>query len=476
MAGDFLKSHGIDIDAEMARIQNAGGIGDPQAAIDIHNVSLPQTQPDSLWNVRIRDQNIEKIVPAEYQLENAQNSINGASALLAPSLCHPHIHLDKAFLLSHPKYAHLNIEKGDFQEAMTLTGQAKSEFEHDDLLERGQRVVDESVAAGVTHMRAFVELDAGVGEKCLDAGIALRKQAAREKICHVQLCAFAQLPLFSPAQSDEDGSVIRSLMRRAAGNDEVEAIGSTPYVETDREKMKKNVEWMVELSIEYNKHLDFHLDYNLDPENEPLIWHVIDTLQATRWNEKTKDRTIVLGHCTRLTLFNDSEWVELAGAIKDADLPVSFVGLPTSDLFMMRTGQTPEIRGTLDVPKLVKQYGLNTCIGVNNIGNAFTPQGSCDPLSLASQAVGVHQAGTAQDTELLYECVSTRAKAAIGVGGSSLHKTRLAIQKDDRADLLLFGAADQKDLWRTRKAVSTAIYLYDHCKGRRGFYKGTLQA
>lgn len=41
--------------------------------------------------------------------------------LLSPSLCHPHIHLDKCFLLSHPKYADLRIEKGDFEEAMKLT-------------------------------------------------------------------------------------------------------------------------------------------------------------------------------------------------------------------------------------------------------------------------------------------------------------------------------------------------------------------
>lgn len=330
MAGEFLRSHGIDVDAEMARIQNAGGQDAVPTSVDIHNVSLPQTQPGSVWHVRIRDQKIEKIVPAEGEVESTQDCLNGTDALLAPSLCHPHIHLDKAFLLAHPRYAHLNVEKGDFQEAMTLTGQAKAKFEHDDLLERGQRVIDESVAAGVTHMRAFVEVDAGVNTKCLDAGIALSQQAATKKTCNVQLCAFAQLPLFSPAQGDDDGSIIRGLMRQAAGKDRVEAVGSTPYVEADREKMKKNVEWMVDLSTEFNKHLDFHLDYNLDAENEPLIWHVIEVLQDRRWKEKTRGRTIVLGHCTRLTLFNDNEWVKLAQTIKDAELPISFVGLPTS--------------------------------------------------------------------------------------------------------------------------------------------------
>jgi len=32
---------------------------------------------------------------------------------LTPSLCHPNRHLDKCFLLSHPKYSDLEIEHGD---------------------------------------------------------------------------------------------------------------------------------------------------------------------------------------------------------------------------------------------------------------------------------------------------------------------------------------------------------------------------
>lgn len=41
--------------------------------------------------------------------------------VLCPSLCHPHIHLDKCFLLSHPNYSDLEIQKGDFPEALRLT-------------------------------------------------------------------------------------------------------------------------------------------------------------------------------------------------------------------------------------------------------------------------------------------------------------------------------------------------------------------
>ncbi|KAF2211692.1 hypothetical protein CERZMDRAFT_112406 [Cercospora zeae-maydis SCOH1-5] len=435
----------------------------------LSDVSLPGTERNTRWDVHLADGRIRDIVAHQEDAPQA-NSVDAKGALLAPSLCHPHIHIDKAYLLSHPKYADLQIEKGDFQEAMNLTGKAKAQFETDDLLERGQRLVDESVAAGVTHMRAFVEVDAGVQLKCLDAGIELQERAAGEGICSIQLCAFAQLPLFSSSAGDEEGAVIRDLMHQAVVKPGVTVIGSTPYVEDDRSKMQRNVEWMVDLSIEHNVHLDFHLDYNLDQDIETLVWFVVQTLKEKGWKERTSNATIVLGHCTRLTLFSTAEWETLAQTIRDAQLPISFVGLPTSDLFMMRTSKRPEVRGTLDIPRLIKEYDLNACIGVNNIGNAFTPQGTCDPLSLACQGVGIYQAGTKRDTEILYECVSTRARAAIGLGSSEDGGASLIPKPGDKANLILYKAADPG--WRTRTSVSEAVYLYDHGHGRTTFLDG----
>ncbi|KAK5126140.1 hypothetical protein LTR85_011495 [Meristemomyces frigidus] len=528
MAGDFLRSHGIDIDAEMHRIQHGGGGGDDMPITTttttttsttgnnrqierIHNVSLPNTPAGSRWDLTFTPAGkVSRVTtssspqasssePSHPTQERNSECINGHGALLAPSLCHPHVHLDKAYLLSHPRYSDLQIERGDFAEAMELTGKAKASFTPEDLLERGQRLIDESVAAGVTHMRVFVELDAGVGMKCLEAGVQLKEIAESTGRCHVQICAFAQLPLFSPSQDDPQGEVIRGLMAQAAAMQAVDCVGSTPYVETSRALMEQNVEWMVALSKRENLHLDFHLDYNLDPETEPMVWHVVEALKAQDWpttaatlERRQRQKTVALGHCTRLTLWPAAEWRRLAAEIADAELPIHFVGLPTSDLFMMRT--LDRTRGTLDIPNLIKDHNLNACIGVNNIGNAFTPHGSADPLTLACNGVGIYQAGTARDAEVLYEAVSTRARAAIGLGrrgggdgqgeggggdaqdgdakdeGSAYCGSE--VREGDAGDLVLFGAEEEE--WRTRRSVAEAVYLYDHCRARRAFLDGKV--
>jgi cytosine/adenosine deaminase-related metal-dependent hydrolase len=425
--------------------------------LNLTNVTLPGTSHPS--DLTITSNKITSIKPHSPSSQQENPNIHSPSAaLLAPSLCHPHIHLDKPYLISHPRFRDTQtLKDGNFAEAMSLTSEAKQNFTYEDLLERGQRLLDESIEAGVTHIRAFVEIDAVVGTKCLEAGLQLKRTV--ENQCMVQICIFAQVPIFSDSEDEEEGNTVKNLLAQESGSHGVDVIGSTPYVEADRDRMEKNVEWMVGLAIGSHMHLDFHLDYNLDPNEEPLVWFVLKTLEEKRWNEKNSGKTIVLGHCTRLSLFSDQEWKKLAEEI--GDLPVSFVGLPTSDLFMMRTPE--RTRGTLPIPSMIKDYGLNACIGVNNIGNAFTPQGSCDPLSLACSCIGVYSAGTKEDAEVLYECVSTRAREAIGLGRGD-KRVDTELREGDEADLLLFGS--EKHDWRTRREVSEAVYLYDRCKGR----------
>ena len=274
-------------------------------------------------------------------------------------------------------------------------------------------MVAESVRSGVTCLRAFVEVDVGVALAGVEAGLQLRREW--EGRCEVQVCVFAQEGVFTgpgdaggadgAGDGDDEGKGNRRLMEEAVSMEGVDVVGSTPYVEGDREREEKNVEWVVRLAIRERKHLDLHLDYHLDGAREPLVWYVLEVLRRERWAEKMKGKTVCLGHCTRMTLFGREEWERLKREVEG--LPVTFVGLPTSDLFMMGRpdrgeGWRDRGRGTLQVVSMVQELGLDAVLGVNNVGNAFTPQGGADPLQLASLGVGLYQAGTKKDAETLY--------------------------------------------------------------------------
>jgi cytosine/adenosine deaminase-related metal-dependent hydrolase len=294
----------------------------------ITNVRLPHKSPSSLWDITIKDGKVTSVESHnDTSNEDAEGTFDGGNRLILPSLCHAHIHLDKCFLLQDPKFNDLQIESGDFKEAMEMTGEAKSRFEEEDLLRRGRRLVDESMLHGVTVMRAFVEVDGVVQLKCLQAGLKLKEEYKAR--CEIQICAFAQLPLFS---GPDNGEEVRNLMTTAASHKGVEVLGSTPYVEDGEGNSKENVRWVAQLTLRHKKHLDLHLDYFLEEDKPPLIWDTLNIIKELEWDRNGCDKQITLGHCTRLTRFRRDEWEHLRHEI--GNLPVSFVGLPTSDLFM----------------------------------------------------------------------------------------------------------------------------------------------
>lgn len=246
---------------------------------------------------KIKEIVLHKSGSTEYPLDT---TIDARNHLIAPSLCHPHVHLDKCFLLSDPKYADLEIIKGDFAEAMELTSRAKARFEKDDLLRRGRWLICESIAAGVTHLRAFAEVDHGVQLKCLDAAIELKKEF--RGLCEIQICAFAQDPILSGPHWEENNK----LMDKAIAHKDVEVIGSTPYVEESDYAVQSNFATTIRKALLQRKHVDLHLDYHLDGARKSLVPDVIDHVDMLEWQIQLK--TIVLGHCTRLTQNTSREW------------------------------------------------------------------------------------------------------------------------------------------------------------------------
>lgn len=443
----------------------------------LQNVILPGRDPKSRWDVLLESDTITSIRPTEDWFDNSSLSStpDTPSSLLLPPLCHPHIHLDKAYILtcnshhnprtvSHdghgPDYTDLAPQSGSFSEALTKTSQAKQRYTPDDLYLRGSQLLGTSLTQGVTSCRAFAEVDHVTGAMCIAAAISLKKRfftegPQRGYLFKLQICAFAQDPIFSTDKGESNRQLLEKVLDEYAFRDgsgggraeqHIEALGSTPYVETSRAAALDNIKWAIETALAKSLHLDFHLDYNLDPDLPAMVWDVLRLLREANWNERARpDKTIVLGHCTRLTLFDDAEMAKLAREIKESKLPVHFVGLPTSDLFMMgrpsasddsKTLAANRPRGTLQVLSMINDHGLNACLSVNNVGNAFTPWGTGDPLALASLGVGVYQAGTEDDAMKLYECVSTRARRAIGLSTPVTHDTtpETSSRREDEGD------------------------------------------
>ncbi|KAI3339382.1 hypothetical protein F4824DRAFT_488172 [Ustulina deusta] len=352
------------------------------------------------WDIELQDGHVQSIHPSK-------SSPDTPPQLLLPPLCHPHIHLDKAYILTcnnrassrHPDYSDLCPSSGSFHEALASTSQAKERYTPDDLYLRGSQLLATSYTQGVTSMRAFVELDHVTGTLPLTVAIRLKKDFAH--LLELQICVFAQDPIFSTTHGDANRAIIDNALTEFAAS--IGALGTTPYVEMSREASLSNIKWAITRALMYRLHLDFHLDYTLEspssvPTQRPLTYSVIELLKEHNWSQTADNsKTIVLGHCTQLSMLGDSERKTLAEVIRASELPIHFVGLPTSDMFMMGRPSSTSLsghnrpRGTMHVPSMIRELGLSVCLGINNVG-------------------------TVKDAELLYGCVSNRARQAIGLG------------------------------------------------------------
>ena len=385
----------------------------------LQNVILAEDSSGSRWDLDVSDGRLQTKEATKADLE-------APPGLLLPPLCHPHIHLDKSYILTcnhgppghHPDYTDLVPQSGSFGEALANTSRAKERYTTGDLYLRGSQLLATSYQQGVTSMRAFVELDHITGTLPLQSAIRLQQDFSH--LVQMQICAFAQDPVFSTGHGEENRSTIEKALHEFGPF--IDALGSAPYVEQCEDDAIKNIDWAIRTALKHGLHLDFHLDYNLDGSAAFLVEPLLGLLGEHQWSRHAeKSKTIVIGHCSHLTILPARKIRDMANAIQQQDLPIHFVGLPTSDLFMMgRPGEkepTPHSRprGTLQVPSMIKDFGLSACLGANNVGNAFTPYGTGDPLQLACWGVGLYQAGTVDDAELLFSSVSSRAREAIGL-------------------------------------------------------------
>lgn len=446
----------------------------PNFGTVIRNVRLPCTEQHSgtsTWDIACLDGRVQSITSSGSCVPHDEATIIEADGgVIIPSLCHSHIHLDKCFILGQCD----PLITGSLPEALRVTNKAKAEFpkDVDNLYARATHLIRESVEAGVTAMRAFVEVDTTVGFACLDMGLQLAKEWA--EVCHIQIVAFAQEALYESPTSTEPGPNY-SLLCEAVSRPGVSVVGSAPWVEPNHTRALKNIEYILSLAELHNLHADFHLDYNLDPNAIPMVWNVLQQMRQRSWS-RFGGKLVTIGHATRLGLFSSGEWAELKRATDI--LPLEIVALPQSDVYMMGradpSGRVPvPLAGrTINAPQVYRDHGVRVALSVNNVENAFTPQGSLDPLTLASLGVALFQVGTEPDWRVLLRSVSTTSKEAIGV----MHGGNASGESVDEGDGIVPRVGDSADFVVVHGARRWQSTVLSPGFDRTTFYKGNVVA
>lgn len=350
--------------------------------------------------------------------------IDAKKHLMLPSLVETHIHLDKACIFSRCK-----LHEGTLSEAIKETAKAKSNFNYDDVYNRGKKVIEKAIKQGTGYMRTHVEIDPVVGLTGFYAIQQLQKDYAWG--ITLELCVFPQEGLHNNIGTLD-------LLERAL-KEGANLLGGCPYTDSLPEEQ---IDTLFELAIKYDVDLDIHLDFDLD-STTMLLPYVMDMTVKYKYQQR-----VTVGHVTKLSSLPRDKLLSIAKKMVMAG--VNLTALPSTDLFLMGRGIEYNIpRGVAPLMTL-KSVGVNCSISSNNIENPFTPYGDCSQVRQANLYANIAQLATKGELEQCMKWISVDSAKLMRIQEYGLNINM-------PADAVFFPVNSEADVIATIQAPSMGI-------------------
>jgi cytosine deaminase len=338
--------------------------------------------------------------------------VDASGRLVLPGFVESHLHLDKA-LLGQPEGG------ADLAGAIAETARRKAAFTVEEVMARGEQVLEWAARAGTTAVRAQTEIDPGVGLVSIEAISALAERWASR--IDVEIAVFPQEGILArPGTWELMAEALRGPRR---------VLGGCPYSEATVEDARAHVDRVLDLAAELGVPVDFHLDL-ADSVADPRFALAGYVAQATALRQM--HGRVAISHASTLGVLPDDVRARTLDQLAQAQVTV--VLLPATDLYLNGRSGYPSNRG-LPPLKELWAHGVPTSLSSNNVRNAFTPTGRANLLDIALLLARV--AHLSSDAEL------ARVLEDATVGGARLLAPGrpVGVEVGAPADLVLLDAS-----------------------------------
>ncbi|GBC72165.1 Cytosine deaminase [Candidatus Calditenuaceae archaeon HR02] len=273
--------------------------------------------------------------------------------------------------------------------AIEYASRLKERYREDWIYANARRAVYECAGHGVTHMRAFADVDSRAGLEAVKALLRLRDECAGDM--SLQVVAFPQEGLLKDPEAQE-------LLHRAAelGCD---VVGGIPWIEETEEDMARHVKIVFDIAVSYDRDVSMLTDDAGDPTLRTTEMLCLETLRRG-WMGR-----VSACHARALALYPRHRLYRLMSLMRRAG--VSLVVSP-------HTGRIwAPVRDMLG-------NSVNVALGQDDINDAYYPFGRGKMLEVAFLAAHLLDMMTPGDAELLIEMVTERAALAMRIGEHSV--------------------------------------------------------
>ena len=352
----------------------------------IKRAQLRDRPPGQLVDIGISSAQITAI--EESTALRAQTEIDAQGNLVTESFVDPHLHTCKVYTLQmmdeEALKAYRVADMGKAMTAIELAARVKEKYDASWIIDNVRKALAEAVQYGNTHIRAFADVDS----KARLEGVKALVQAREEfkGIVDIQVVAFAQDGIVrEPGAAD----LVREAMALGA-----DVAGGIPWIEFTDADIAQHVKEIFDIADEYDKDVSMLVDDAGDPGLRSLELMALETIKRGRQGRS------LAHHARAMALYPKPYFQKLAALLNQAEMGV--VTDPHTGPLHAR------------VRELLEE-GVLVCLGQDDISDAYYPYGRSNMLEVAFLASHLLWMTAAEEMEILYDMITTKAAQAMGI-------------------------------------------------------------
>ncbi len=305
-------------------------------------------------------------------------------------------------------------------------------YDEASVLERAAAVVELALANGTTRMRAFADVEPVAGLTGVKALAQLRDRYAGE--VEVQVAAFPQDGMTGP----EAEARLEAALDAGA-----DVIGGLPSGELTGERMRRHVDFCLDLARRRDADVHMLLDDSDDPAQRSLEYLAVRTVDCG-WEGR-----VTVGHAGALSAYDETHAAHVVQLVAAAGISVC-VNAHISLVLQGREDRGRIRRGTTRVRELL-EAGVNVLAAQDDVDDPYYPLGRADQLEVASWTAHVCQLVWPEELETVMDMVSVNAARAMRIDAG------YGLGVGDRADLVVLPSADVRSAIADQPAARTVI-------------------
>jgi cytosine deaminase len=358
----------------------------------IRNAKTRSSGTDTV-DIGIKDGSIARIAP-DVQADSREE-IDAEGKLVTESFVNGHLHLCKVYTLERiGEEALSNYKGGSMGSAMTaieLAARVKEEYDQRWIIENVRRALDLAVHFGNTHIRAFADTDTKARLEGVKALLQAREEY-KDRL-ELQVVAFPQDGVVRDPGAER---WIEEALDLGA-----DVVGGIPWIEYTDEDARTHIDTMFALAKKYDRDISMLIDDAGDATLRTLEMLLVKTMQEG-WEGR-----VTVQHARAMQLYPDPYYKKMEALMKQTRAGV--VSDPQTGPLHAR------VRELYDA-------GVNVALGQDDISDAYYPFGRNNMLEVAFLAAHLLWMTTVEETNILYDLITTNAAKALGITGHELRE------------------------------------------------------